>query len=46
MIEIIVTVGWLILGAINLCSKNEISKLSYFCVWTIAMAGLIKHFFM
>ena len=44
MIGIILTAGWLIVGAINLCSKNEISKLSYFLVWSVAMAGLINHY--
>ena len=37
---------WLIVGMLNLCSKNEISKLSYFLVWLVAMACLICHFLM
>ena len=46
MIGIILTAGWLIIGAINLCSKQEISKFSYLCVWSLAMAYMIHHFFM
>lgn len=45
MIGIILTIGWMIIGAWNLCSKDEISKLSYFVVWSVAMAGLINRYF-
>jgi hypothetical protein len=46
MTGIIITAGWLVVGVINLCSKDEISKLSYFLVWSVAMTGLFCHFFM
>ena len=46
MIGIILTVGWMIIGAINLCSNNGISKLSYFITWSVLMVSLINHYFM
>ena len=46
MIKIVLVIGWLICGAMNLCSKNEISKLQYFLVWTVAMNGLIRFLLM
>lgn len=46
MIECMIVVGWFFIGVLNLCSKEKISKLSYFLVWSVAMTGLIYRFLM
>ena len=46
MIGIILVVGWFVVGVLNLCSKTEVSKMSYFLVWSVAMCGLIYRFLM
>ena len=40
MFDIVLLVGWIIIGLMNLCSPEPISKLSYFLVW----AGVVAHF--
>lgn len=37
MIDVILLIGWVFIGACNLCSKREISKYSYFAVWSIML---------
>jgi len=37
MIEIILLIGWVCIGAANLCSERGISKFSYFAVWSIVV---------
>ena len=41
MFDVILLCFWLITGVLNLCSK-EISKLSYFLVWSLVIVYLIS----
>lgn len=40
MFNIVLLVFWIIIGLVNLCSSEPISKLSYFLVWI----SVIVHF--
>ena len=44
MFGVLIVGAWIGIGLINLCGKNEISKLSYLAVWSVAIAGLIYRF--
>ena len=37
IINFVLLIGWVLIGCLNLCSKREISKFSYFAVWSIVV---------
>lgn len=42
MFNIVLLVFWIIIGLVNLCSSEPISKTSYFVAWIIVVASFIS----
>lgn len=42
MLDIVLLVCWIIIGLVNLCSSEPISKLSYFLVWILVIVYFIS----
>lgn len=40
ILNYILLIGWIIIGAYNLCSNREISKFSYFATWSLVVFHL------